>query len=160
MTIKVGDKLPDANFMISTPDDPALTSTGELFAGKKVVMFGLPGAFTPTCSAKHVPGFLEHAGEFKAKGIDELVCLSVNDVFVMAAWAKDQVVDGKITMLADGNGEFTNALGLDVDASRGGMGMRSRRYGLMAEDGVVKVLSVEEPGAFEVSTAEAMLAAI
>ncbi len=158
--VKIGDNIPDAKLVIGSADGLAAASAADLFAGKKVVLFALPGAFTPTCSAKHVPGFLEHFEAFKAKGIDQLICLSVNDGFVMAAWAKDQGTGGKITMVGDGNIEFTKAMGLEIDASRGGMGVRSRRYGLYAEDGVIKVLNVEEPGQFEVSSAEAMLNAI
>lgn len=160
MTIAVGDKLPDVKLMIGGATGPAPTTSGELFAGKKVVMFALPGAFTPTCSAKHVPGFVDHYDQFKAKGIDELVCVSVNDAFVMAAWGKDQNAGDKVTMIGDGNGDFSKAVGLDFDGSGFGMGTRSQRYALYAEDGVVKVLNVEEPGAFDVSSAEAMLAAL
>jgi len=160
MTISVGDKLPDVKLMIGGAEGPAPTTSGELFGGKKVVMFALPGAFTPTCSAKHVPGFVENYEAFKAKGVDELVCVSVNDAFVMAAWGKDQKAGDKVTMIGDGNGDFSKAVGLDFDGSGFGMGTRSQRYALYAEDGVVKVLNVEEPGAFEVSSAQAMLAAI
>jgi glutaredoxin/glutathione-dependent peroxiredoxin len=128
-----------------------------MFAGKKVVMFALPGAFTPTCSAKHLPGFVQHAAELKKKGIDAVACLSVNDAFVMGAWGEAQGAGGKVMMLADGNGDFTKALGLEMDASKYGMGTRSQRYSMLVENGVVKQLNIEEPGAFSVSSAEHML---
>ncbi len=158
MTIAVGDRLPEANLMLSTDEGPKPTTVAELFGGKRVVMFAVPGAFTPTCSAKHVPGFVEHCEAFKAKGIDEIVCLSVNDVFVMEAWGKDQGAGGKVTMAADGNGEFAKAMGLDFDGSGFGMGTRSQRYALYADDGVIKVLNVESGPGLDVSSAEAMLA--
>ena len=157
MTIKVGDKLPEANLMIATADGPQAATTAGIFAGKRVALFALPGAFTPTCSAKHVPGFKAHAAELKAKGVDVIACLSVNDAFVMKAWAKDQGVDGEMIMLADGNGEFTKAVGLELDGSRFGMGARSLRYSLVAKDGVVEQLNVEEGGEFKVSSAEYLL---
>lgn len=160
MTISVGDKIPEANLMLSTDEGPKPTSSSALFGGKKVVMFAVPGAFTPTCSAKHLPGFVDHAGEFKAKGVDELVCISVNDAFVMGAWGKDQNAGGKVTMVADGNGDFTKAMGLVMDGSGFGMGERSQRYALYAEDGVVKAIHVEPGPGLDVSSAEAMLKAI
>jgi glutaredoxin/glutathione-dependent peroxiredoxin len=128
-----------------------------LFKGKKVVLFAVPGAFTPTCSAKHVPGFVQNDAALKAKGVDAVACLSVNDAFVMGAWGKDQKSDGKVVMLADGNGDFTRAVGLELDATANGLGKRSKRYAMVVENGVVKTLNVEAPGAFEVSSAEAIL---
>ena len=157
MTIKVGDKVPSATFREMTPDGPKAVTTDELFAGKKVALFALPGAFTPTCSAKHVPGFVNSHDALKAKGVDEIACVSVNDAFVMGAWGKDQKADGKVHMFADGNGDFTRALGLEFDASKFGMGKRSQRYSMVVDNGVVKSINVEEPGAFEVSSAEYML---
>jgi peroxiredoxin len=157
MTIKVGDKLPKANFMTFNADGPAPTNTDEVFAGKTVALFAVPGAFTPTCSAKHLPGFKQHAAEVKAKGIDAIACISVNDPFVMKAWAKDQGIDGEILMLADGNGEFTKAIGLEMDGTRVGLGQRSQRYSLVAKDGVVTQLNVEAPGEFRVSSADYLL---
>jgi peroxiredoxin len=157
MTIKVGDKLPEANFMTFTADGPAPLSSADLFKGKTVALFALPGAFTPTCSAKHLPGFKAKAADLKAKGIDTIACLSVNDVFVMKAWAKDQGVEDEIVMLADGNGDFTRAIGLEMDGSKFGMGQRSQRYSLIAKDGVVTQLNVEHGGEFKVSSAEYLL---
>ena len=157
MAIKVGDKIPDAKLTQMTADGPAPISTSDIFKGKKVVLFAVPGAFTPTCSAKHLPGFVGKADAIKAKGVDTIACISVNDVFVMNAWGKDQKTDGKVLMLADGNGEFTRAMGLELDGKGFGMGTRSQRYSLIAEDGVVKQLNVEKPGAFEVSSAETAL---
>jgi peroxiredoxin len=158
MAIKAGDKLPNATFMTSTADGPAPISTAEVFGGKRVALFAVPGAFTPTCSAKHLPGFKEHAAALKAKGVDAIACVSVNDVFVMKAWAKDQGVEGEILMLADGNGEFTKAIGLEMDGSKFGLGQRSQRYSLVAKDGVVETLNVEAGGEFKVSAADYMLA--
>jgi len=157
MTIKVGDKLPQANFMTFTADGPTPLSGDDLFKGKTVALFALPGAFTPTCSAKHLPGFKERAAELKAKGVDTIACLSVNDVFVMKAWAKDQGITDEVLMLADGNGDFTQAVGLVMDGSKFGMGQRSQRYSLIAKDGVVTQLNVEQGGEFKVSSAEYML---
>jgi peroxiredoxin len=156
MTIKVGDKIPAANFMTFTADGPAPLSSADLTAGKTVALFALPGAYTPTCSAKHLPGFKEHAAELKAKGVDTIACLSVNDVFVMNAWGKSQDA-GDILMLADGNADFTKAVGLEFDGSKFGMGLRSQRYSMVIKDGVVTELNIEQPGAFEVSTAEHLL---
>ena len=157
MTIKVGDKLPSATFMSMTADGPAPISSDQLFAGKTVALFAVPGAFTPTCSAKHLPGFKEKAADLKAKGVDAIACVSVNDVFVMGAWAKDQGIGDEIQLLADGNGAFTKALGLEMDGSKFGMGLRSQRYSLIAKDGVVQQLNVEEGGDFKVSSADYML---
>jgi peroxiredoxin len=136
---------------------PQPIKTDDLFAGKKVVIFGLPGAFTPTCSAKHVPGFVQKAEEIRHKGVDVIACVSVNDAFVMGAWGEQQGVGEKVMMLADGNGEFTAALGLEMDATKFGMGKRSQRYSMLVDHGVVKQLNVEEPGAFAVSSAEHIL---
>jgi peroxiredoxin len=155
--IKVGDKIPSVTLMEKQDGGPAPVTTDDLFRGKKVALFALPGAFTPTCSAKHVPGYVQNYEALKAKGIDEILCLSVNDAFVMGAWGKDQGSDGKVRMIADGNGELTQKLGLEFDASKFGMGKRSQRYSMIVEDGVVKSLNVEEPGAFEVSSADHML---
>jgi peroxiredoxin len=160
MAIKVGDTLPSATFMTSTAEGPAPVTTDELFKGKTVALFAVPGAFTPTCSAKHLPGFKEQAAAIKAKGVDTIACVSVNDVFVMKAWAKDQGVGDEILMLADGNGDFTKALGLELNASKFGMGERSQRYSLIANDGVVEQLNVEAAGEFRVSSADYLLEAL
>jgi glutaredoxin/glutathione-dependent peroxiredoxin len=157
MTIKVGDPLPSATFMTMSPQGPAPMSSDELFKGKTVALFAVPGAFTPTCSAKHLPGFKEKAADLKAKGVDTIACVSVNDVFVMGAWAKDQGVGEEIVLLADGNGDFTKKLGLEFDGSKFGMGLRSQRYSLVAKDGVVTSLNVEEGGEFRVSSADYLL---
>jgi peroxiredoxin len=157
MAIQVGEKIPEVKLKAATKDGIKDVTTGDLFAGKKVVLFAVPGAFTPTCSARHLPGFIDKAGEFKAKGIDQIVCVSVNDAFVMDSWGKDRSAGEKVLMVADGNGSFTEAMGLAFDASGYGMGKRSQRYAAVVEDGVVKVLSVEAPGKFEVSSAEAIL---
>ena len=159
-TIKVGDSIPSMKLMTATADGPKEVSTDEIFKGKKVVMFAVPGAFTPTCSAKHLPGFVQNADALKAKGVDTVVCMAVNDAFVMGAWAKDQGADGKIVMLADGSAAFTKALGLELDLLGRGMGVRSQRFALVAEDGKVTQLAVEAPGGFDVSRAEAILAAL
>lgn len=159
MTISVGDKIPSTKIKTMTADGMSEIDTAEFFAGKKVVMFAVPGAFTPTCSAKHLPGFVENAAELKGKGVDEIACVSVNDAFVMDAWSKSQNA-GDITMLADGNGDFTKALGLEMDGSGFGLGTRSQRYALVAENGTVTTLNVEQPGAFDVSRAEAIIAAL
>jgi peroxiredoxin len=160
MTIKVGDKIPSAKLHIMTEQGPKDVTTDEIFKGKKVVLFALPGAFTPTCSAKHLPGFVQNASAIRAKGIDTIACLSVNDAFVMGAWGKDQKVGDKVVMLADGNAEFTKALGLENDNSSYGMGLRSKRYAMVVDNGVVKALNVEKPGSFEVSSAEAVMKAL
>ena len=158
MTIKVGDTLPSAQFMTMTAEGPRPIGSDELFKGKKVALFALPGAFTPTCSAKHLPGFRDAADEFKAKGVDTIACLSVNDVFVMGAWAKDQNVGDKVILLADGNGDFTKAIGLEMDGSKFGMGTRSQRYSMIVNDGKVESLNVEQGGEFRVSAADYTLA--
>jgi glutaredoxin/glutathione-dependent peroxiredoxin len=144
MAIKVGDKLPEAGFMVMTADGPAQKMTGELFAGKKVALFAVPGAYTPTCQQQHVPGFVARVDELKGKGIDVVACTAVNDIFVLTQFAKDTGAAGKILMLADGNGEFAKKLGLDFDGSGFGLGVRSKRYAMLVEDGVVKVLNVED----------------
>ena len=160
MTIKAGDKLPEASFMTMGSSGPEPKTTADVFGGKTVALFAVPGAFTPTCSAKHLPGFVEKASELKAKGVDAIACVSVNDVFVMGAWAKDQKVGDGVIMLADGNGAFAKAIGLELDGSKFGMGPRSQRYSMVVKDGVVETLNVEEGGAFEVSSADYMLARI
>jgi glutaredoxin/glutathione-dependent peroxiredoxin len=160
MTIKVGDTIPSMKLMVATADGPKEISTDDIFKGKKVVLFAVPGAFTPTCSAKHLPGFVQNAEAFKAKGVDEVVCIAVNDAFVMDAWGKDQGTAGKVTMLADGAAAFAKALGLELDLNARGMGWRSQRYALVAQDGKVTHLGVEAPGGFEVSKAEAILGAL
>jgi peroxiredoxin len=157
MTIKVGDKVPSVKLKQMTAEGVKEVSTDDFFKGKKVVLFAVPGAFTPTCSAKHVPGFVQNDAALKAKGVDAVACLSVNDAFVMGAWGKDQKSDGKVVMLADGNGDFTRAVGLELDATANGLGKRSKRYAMVVDNGVVKTLNVEAPGAFEVSSAEAIL---
>jgi peroxiredoxin (alkyl hydroperoxide reductase subunit C) len=146
--------------MVATPDGPREVSTDDLFGGKRVVVFAVPGAFTPTCSARHLPGFVDHISAFAAKGIDSVVCLAVNDAFVMGAWAKAHDVGPEITMLADGSAQFTKALGLELDLTARGMGVRSQRFALVANDSVVTHLAVEKPGDFDVSRAEAVLAAL
>ena len=156
MTISKGDSLPDATLVKMTPDGPDKVQAADYFKGKKVALFAVPGAFTPTCSAKHLPGFIEKADELKAKGVDEIACTSVNDAFVLGAWRDANNADG-ITMLADGNGEFAKALGLDTDFSPYGMGTRSNRYSMIVDDGVVTEINVEEPGDFKVSSADHML---
>jgi peroxiredoxin (alkyl hydroperoxide reductase subunit C) len=157
--IKVGDKVPNTRVKHMTSNGPAEISTDELFKGKTVVVFGLPGAFTPTCSAKHVPGYLAKSADLKAKGVDTIACLSVNDAFVMGAWGKDQRVEDKILMLADGSAQLTKALGLELDLTPHGMGVRSKRFAMVVKDGVVKHIAIEEnPGALDVSAAEKMMA--
>jgi peroxiredoxin len=158
MTLKVGDTVPSATFMTFGAEGPKPITTDDLFKGKTVALFAVPGAFTPTCSAKHLPGFKDHAAELRAKGVDTIACLSVNDVFVMNAWGKDQGVGDDVIMLADGNGGFTDAVGLAMDGSKFGMGKRSQRYSMIIKDGVVDKLNVEEGGEFKVSAADYMLA--
>ncbi|HEX6860594.1 MAG TPA: peroxiredoxin [Caulobacteraceae bacterium] len=158
MAIKEGDKLPDATFMTFGPEGPRPITTDEVFKGKRVALLAVPGAFTPTCSAKHLPGFKEKAGDLHSKGIDAIACISVNDVFVMKAWGADQNVGEDIVMLADGNGAFTRAIGLEMDGSKFGMGTRSQRYSMIVNDGVVEKLNVEEGGEFRVSSADYMMA--
>jgi peroxiredoxin len=157
MTIKVGDRIPSVTLMEMQDGKPAPVKTDDFFKGRRVALFALPGAFTPTCSAKHVPGFVANHDALKARGVDVIACLSVNDAFVMGAWGKDQQAGDKVHMLADGNGEFTEKVGLVMDGTKFGMGKRSQRYSMIVEDGVVKSLNIEEPGAFEVSSAEHML---
>ena len=156
MTISVGDKLPDVTLIKATEEGPQKVQSSEYFAGKKVALFAVPGAFTPTCSAKHMPGYVAKMDEFRKRGI-EVACLSVNDAFVMGAWAKDQDVPADLLVLADGNGAFTQAMGLELDATAFGMGLRAKRFALYAEDGVVKQLHVEAPGEFKVSSADYVL---
>jgi peroxiredoxin (alkyl hydroperoxide reductase subunit C) len=156
--IKQGDTLPSVKLMAATADGPREIGTEEIFKGKKAVLFAVPGAFTPTCSAHHLPGFVAHVADFHAKGIDTIVCMSVNDVFVMSAWAKSQNVGPEIVMLADGSAVFTKALGLELDLVARGLGVRSQRFALVADDMVVTYLAVEKPGDFDVSRAEAVLA--
>lgn len=156
MTISKGDKLPDVALVKVTADGPEKVQSADYFAGRKVALFAVPGAFTPTCSAKHLPGYVDKAADLKAKGVDEIVCTSVNDAFVLGAWNKSGGSDD-ITMLADGNADFASALGLDADFSGFGMGKRSQRYSLIVDDGVVTEVNVEGPGEFKVSSAEHML---
>jgi peroxiredoxin len=158
MTIKVGDTLPAATLTQATAEGPKPVKTEDFFKGRTVALFAVPGAFTPTCSAKHVPGFKQLSPDLKAKGVDEIACLSVNDAFVMRAWGEDQAVGDDIIMLADGNGDFTTALGLEMDGSKFGMGKRSQRYSMVVKDGVVKELNVEQGGEFRVSAADYLLA--
>lgn len=159
MAISEGDKLPEATLHMMKDGRPTAVTTEELFAGKKVVLFAVPGAFTPTCSQAHLPGFVVNADAIKSKGVDAIVCLSVNDAFVMDAWGQDKNADA-LLMVGDGNGEFTKALGLEMDGSSFGLGTRSQRYAMVVEDGVVTKLNVEEPGKFEVSNAETILEAL
>ena len=158
--IKVGDRIPEATLVAATEDGPQPMNTAELFGGKTVVLFAVPGAFTPTCSARHMPGFLENADALKAKGVDQIACVAVNDPFVMWAWAKDQAVDDRVLMLSDGAAIFTKALGLELDLSARGLGLRSSRYAMVIEDSVVTLLNVEPPGGFDISRAEAVLEAL
>lgn len=159
MTIQTGDRIPDCTFTVMQEKGPAPLSTGDLFGDKTVVLFSVPGAFTPTCSARHLPGFVDLADEILAKGVDTIACMAVNDVFVMNAWGKSAQAD-KIQMLADGNGDFTRAIGLELDATGFGMGQRSQRFALVARDGVVTHLFIEESGEFDVSSAENVLSSI
>ena len=157
MTIKVGDRLPHATLTKAGPEGPQAVDTDSYFAGRKVALFSVPGAFTPTCSARHLPGFVEKADELKAKGVDEVACVAVNDAFVLQAWAASAGAEGKVTMLADGNGDFAEAPGLAADFAKFGMGKRGQRWSAIIDDGVVTELNVEEPGAFSVSSAEFLL---
>ncbi len=157
MSIQVGDRIPDATLTIMSDSGPQPLDTTDLFGGKKIVLFSVPGAFTPTCSAEHLPGFVDNADAILAKGVDEIACMAVNDVFVMNAWGKSANAD-QVTMLADGNGDFTRSLGLELDAAAFGMGQRSQRFALVADDGVVSQLFVEAGGEFRVSSAELVLA--
>jgi peroxiredoxin (alkyl hydroperoxide reductase subunit C) len=160
MTINAGDAIPAVKVTQATAEGPKEIDTAELFAGKTVVLFGVPGAFTPTCSAKHLPGFVTHAAAFKAKGVDVIACMAVNDAFVMGAWAKDQGITDQVVMLADGSAALTKAMGLEFDLTARGLGLRCQRFALVAKDGKVTHVAVEAPGAFEVSKAEAVLAAV
>lgn len=157
MTIKVGDKIPNVDVSLGTAEGPQKTNTQDLLGKGKVALFAVPGAFTPTCSARHLPGFVDKAAELKSKGVDRIVCMAVNDAFVMKAWGQAQNAIGTVDMMADGNGDFTRALGLELDAKGFGMGERSKRFAAVLEGGVVKQLFVEAPGAFEVSSADYML---
>ena len=157
--IAIGDRIPSATLVKVTPAGPEAVDSVDYFAGRRVALFAVPGAFTPTCSAKHLPSFVERLGDLKAKGVDEVACTATNDAFVMDAWAKQAGADG-ITMLADGNGEFAAALGLTADSSKFGMGTRSRRYAMLVDDGVVAQVHVEAPGEFKVSSADHLLASM
>jgi glutaredoxin/glutathione-dependent peroxiredoxin len=158
MTIKAGERMPAGTFKVMTREGPKDLSTDELFKGKLVVLFSVPGAFTPTCDAKHLPGFVQLADQLRAKGVDTIACMAVNDVFVMNAWGKAQSVGDKIMMLADGNGDYARALGLELDAKGYGMGMRGQRFAIIAKDGVATQVDIEQPGQFKVSAAEHVLA--
>ena len=161
MAISVGDRLPDATFMTLTEDGPKEIKGADLFTGKRVILFAVPGAFTPTCHKNHLPGYLEKMDDLKAKGIDAVACVAVNDMFVMDAWAKSTGADGKIVFLSDGSADFTKAIGMELDASGFGMGLRSKRYSMLVEDGVVKAINVEEnPTEADVSGAPAMVEAL
>ncbi len=157
MSINIGESVPAMTLIKATADGPAPLSTADLFGGRTVALFSVPGAFTPTCSARHLPGYVENAEALKAQGVDEIACVSVNDAFVMAAWGKSAGVDGKVTMIADGNGDFSKALGLTFDGSNFGMGLRGQRFSMLVKDGVVTQLNIEPPGAFGVSSAEHLL---
>lgn len=157
MSIQAGEKMPSGTFGVMTESGPGAISTDDLFSGKKVVIISVPGAFTPTCSMNHLPGFVDHAEKIVAKGVDTIACMAVNDIFVMDAWGRDRGVGDHITMLADGNGEYAKALGLDFDASAFGMGTRGQRFALIVDNGVVSHVAVEKPGQFEVSSAESIL---
>ncbi len=160
MTISAGQKMPSGTFGVMTDAGPGAISSDDLFSGKKVVLVSVPGAFTPTCSMNHLPGFVEHAAALKAKGVDTIACMAVNDVFVMDAWGKDRGAGDDVMMLADGNGEYARALGLEMDATGFGMGMRGQRFAIIVDDGVATHVAVEAPGKFEVSKAEAILGAL
>ena len=160
MTIQTGDKMPEGSFGIMTDDGPGSISTEELFAGKKVVLISVPGAFTPTCSMKHLPGFVEQAAALKAEGVDTIACTAVNDVFVMDAWGKERGVGDSVLMLADGNGDYVRSLGLEMDGTGFGMGMRGKRFAIVVEDGTATHVAVEAPGQFEVSKVEAIMNAL
>lgn len=157
MTIAVGDTMPAGEFVVMGADGPEKVTSDALFSGKKVVLFSVPGAFTPTCSARHLPGFVEHAGAIKSKGVDTIACLAVNDVFVMSAWGQASGVGDAVVMLADGNGTYTKALGLELDGSGFGLGTRGQRFAMVVDDGKVSALHVEPPGQFGVSSAESIL---
>ncbi|MCH7957865.1 MAG: peroxiredoxin [Proteobacteria bacterium] len=157
MTIQVGDSIPSATLNIMTADGPSAITTDDIFKGKTVALFGLPGAFTPTCSAQHLPGFVANADALKAKGVDSIVCLAVNDVFVMGAWGKDQNVGDKVTLVADGSAQFTKAAGLELDLIERGLGLRCQRFSMVVDDGVVKSLNIDPAGTFEATSAEKIL---
>jgi glutaredoxin/glutathione-dependent peroxiredoxin len=157
MTITVGDRIPQVTFMRATAEGPQPVRSEEFFKARKVALFSVPGPFTPTCSARHLPGFVEKADQFRSKGVDEIACTSVNDAFVMQAWAEQSGANGKVTMLADGNGDFAESVGLTMDGSKFGMGKRGQRFSMIVDDGVVRELNVEEPGAYNVSSADHML---
>ena len=157
MTIKAGDRMPSGKLKTMTADGPRDITTDDLFKGKKVVLFSVPGAFTPTCDAKHLPGFVQHAADIKGKGIDTIACMAVNDVFVMNAWGKHSNVGEKVLMLADGNGDYAKALGLELDGRGFGMGTRGQRFAIIVDDGVATTVNVEAPGQFKVSAAEHLL---
>ncbi|MCG8508888.1 MAG: peroxiredoxin [Rhodospirillales bacterium] len=157
MTIKVGDRLPAATFLVMGADGPEPVSSDDFFGGKKVALFGVPGAFTPTCSVQHLPGYVENADAIKAKGVDAIACVAVNDVFVMDAWGKAQNAGDAVTLLADGSGDFAKAAGLEFDLSAKGLGVRNHRFSAIIDDGVVAALNVEEAGGFDVSSAEKLI---
>jgi len=161
MSINVGEKIPSVTLKQLTPEGVKEVTTDEIFGGKKVVLFAVPGAFTPACSQRHLPGFVERAADIKAKGVDEIACVAVNDAFVMGAWGREQKTEGKVRMLADGSGDLVRALGLELDLSKGGLGIRSQRYSMLVDNGVVKSLNIEkQPGQVDVSGADAMLRAL
>jgi peroxiredoxin len=161
MTINVGDKIPSVTLKQLTPEGVKEVTTDEIFRGKKVVLFAVPGAFTPACSQRHLPGYVDKAADIKAKGIDEIACVAVNDAFVMGAWGKEQRTEGKIRMLSDGSGDLARALGLELDLTKGGLGVRSKRYSMLIDNGIIKSLNVEaQPGQVETSSADAMLKAL
>jgi peroxiredoxin len=157
MTINVGDRLPKTTFIKATAEGPQPVDSEDYFAGRRVALFSVPGAFTPTCSARHLPGFVEKVEEFKGKGVDEIACTAVNDAFVLQAWSESAQADGKVTMLADGNGDFIREIGLGMDGSKFGLGQRGQRFSMVVNDGVVEQLNVEEPGSFNVSSADYMI---
>ena len=161
MTIQIGDTLPDATFTVMTAEGPKPVQSSDLFKGKKVALFAVPGAYTPTCHKAHMPGFVDRVAEIKAKGVDEVVCTAVNDVFVLSAWGKETGAEGKITMLADGSADFAKALGLEIDLTKHGLGVRSKRYAMLVDNGVVKVLNVEDaPPGHGISSAETICSLI
>jgi glutaredoxin/glutathione-dependent peroxiredoxin len=161
MTIDVGDRIPSVTLKQLTPEGVKEFTTDEIFGGKRIVLIAVPGAFTPACSQRHLPGYVDKAADIRAKGVDEIACVAVNDAFVMGAWGRDQKTEGKVRMLADGSGDFARALGLELDLSKGGLGVRSKRYSMLVDDGVVKSLNVEQqPGQVDISGAEAMLKAL
>jgi peroxiredoxin len=160
MTVKIGDKVPSVTLRYLGPEGVQQVSSEEFFAGKKVALFGVPGAFTRTCSQRHLPSYVTNAAALKAKGVDTIACIAVNDQFVMDAWGKSAGAEGKIVMLGDGSGEFAHAIGLELDRVKEGMGIRTQRYSMLVDNGVIKTLNIEQPGVYEVSSAEAMLKAL